>query len=88
MPVFILFIFISSSLFGQMDTTITKDEYYELVYQLEKSRTINRMLKDRVTEMEWIVYSNDIVVKAYEERLLSMEILLINSENKKNKKKK
>lgn len=87
MPVFILFIFISSSLFGQMDTTITKDEYYELVYQLEKSRTINRMLKDKVTEMEWIVYSNDIVVKAYEERLLSMEILLINSENKKKKKK-
>lgn len=84
----ILAMLISINVFCQADTTITKDEYYELVYQLKSSHTINRMLKDRVAEMEWIVYSNDIMLKTYQDRLLAMEILLINNENKKNKKKK
>ena len=83
----LLMLFLCTPLSAQMDTTISKDEYYELVYQLEKSRTYNNMLKTRVTEMEWIIYSNDAILKIYQERLLAMEIVMASPKSRKTRKK-
>jgi hypothetical protein len=45
------------------------------------------MLKTRVTEMEWIIYSNDAMLKIYQERLLAMEIVMASPKSRKTRKK-
>jgi hypothetical protein len=45
------------------------------------------MLKTRVTEMEWIIYSNDAILKIYQERLLAIEIVMASSKSRKTRKK-
>lgn len=76
----------ATTLSAQFDTTISKDEYSELVYQLEQSRIQNRLLKERIVEINWMVEANNILLNLYQERLHALEAILPTREKKKKKK--
>ena len=79
-------ILFATSLSAQFDTTISKDEYYELTYQLEQSRIQNKLLKERIVEINWLVEANTILLNLYQERLHALEVILPTREKKKKKK--
>ncbi len=68
---------------SQFDTTITKDEYAELVYQLKQSRIANNLLKEKIVEMSWLIESGEILTSVYRERLYALEQMMGYTEKRK-----
>jgi hypothetical protein len=57
----------------RMDTLIHKDEYYELVYQLNQYREKNDSLETKNQILEWETKSYEKLLSLYKEELLFLE---------------
>lgn len=78
MKTFFFLLFISNIAYSQgnyysMDTTIHKDEYYELVYQLKQSRAKVDSLELENRIFDWKLIGCERSLSEYKEQLLPLE---------------
>lgn len=84
MKYFLFTFFISNIAFSQgneflegvdrMDTIIHKDEYYELVYQLNESRMKIDSLEKNAVILNSEIQANREILSSYKQKLVSLEI--------------
>ena len=86
MKYFLFTFFISNIAFSQdsnivsydniapMDTTIHKDEYFELIYQLNESRMKIDSLEKNISILNSELAANKEILISYKERLVSLQI--------------
>jgi hypothetical protein len=57
----------------RMDTTIHKDEYYELVYRLNESREKIEVLEHQLSVLINEMSENQLLLNSYKEKLISLD---------------